>query len=184
MSLSDTAIRKVKPTDKAFKLADEKGLFLLVTPAGGKLWRMKYRFAGKEKLLSFGKYPDVPLIRAREKRDTAREQLADGIDPGEHRKTAKAAGAERASNSFEVVAREWFAKFEPTWAVNHSGRIIVRFERDIFPWIGGRPIADITAPELLAIVRRIENRGALETAHRALGNCGQVFPLRRRHRTG
>lgn len=175
MPLSDTAIRKVKPTDKAFKLADEKGLFLLVTPAGGKLWRMKYRFAGKEKLLSFGKYPDVPLIRAREKRDTAREQLADGIDPGEHRKAAKAAGAERASNSFEVVAREWFAKFEPTWAVNHSGRIIARFERDIFPWIGGRPIADITAPELLAIVRRIENRGALETAHRALGNCGQVF---------
>jgi integrase len=175
MALTDTAIRKTKPTDKPFKVADEKGLFLLVAPTGGKLWRMKYRFEGKEKLLSFGPYPDVPLIRAREKRDEARKLLADGIDPGEHLKAVKATKTERAANSFEVVAREWYGKYSPNWAEHHGDRILRRFERDIFPWIGGRPIAEIKAPELLAVVRRIENRGALETAHRALANCGQVF---------
>ena len=112
---------------------------------------------------------------ARTRRDDARKLLADGIDPGENRKAVKAARQERAANSFEVVAREWYAKQAPNWAEHHGDRIIRRFERDIFPWIGGRPIADVTAPELLAAVQRIENRGALETAHRALGNCGQVF---------
>jgi len=175
MALTDTAIRKTKPTDKPFKVADEKGLFLLVAPTGGKLWRMKYRFEGKEKLLSFGPYPDMPLIRAREKRDEARKLLADGIDPGEHLKAVKATKTERAANSFEVVAREWYGKYSPNWAEHHGDRILRRFERDIFPWIGSRPIAEIKAPELLAVVRRIENRGALETAHRALANCGQVF---------
>lgn len=175
MALTDTAIRKTKPTDKPFKVADEKGLFLLVAPTGGKLWRMKYRFEGKEKLLSFGPYPDMPLIRAREKRDEARKLLADGIDPGEHLKAVKATKTERAANSFEVVAREWYGKYSPNWAEHHGDRILRRFERDIFPWIGGRPIAEVKAPELLAVVRRIESRGALETAHRALANCGQVF---------
>jgi integrase len=175
MALTDTAIRKTKPTDKPFKVADEKGLFLLVAPTGGKLWRMKYRFEGKEKLLSFGPYPDMPLIRAREKRDEARKLLADGIDPGEHLKAVKATKTERAANSFEVVAREWYGKYSPNWAEHHGDRILRRFERDIFPWIGSRPIAEVKAPELLAVVRRIESRGALETAHRALANCGQVF---------
>jgi integrase len=175
MALTDTAIRKTKPTDKPYKVADEKGMFLLVAPTGGKLWRMKYRFEGKEKLLSFGTYPDVPLIRAREKRDEARKLLASGIDPGEHLKAVKATKAERAANSFEVVAREWYGKYSPGWAEHHGNRVLRRLERDIFPWIGGRPIADVTAPELLAVVRRIESRGALETAHRALANCGQVF---------
>jgi len=175
MALTDTAIRKTKATDKAFKVADEKGLFLLVSPSGGKLWRMKYRFEGKEKLLSLGAYPDVPLVRAREKRDDARRLLADGIDPSENRKAQKAARATSAANSFEVVAREWYAKHASNWVDQHGDRIIRRFERDIFPWIGGKPIAELTAPELLAVVRRIENRGALETAHRALGNCGQVL---------
>ncbi len=175
MALTDTAIRKTKPADKPFKVADEKGLFLLVAPTGGKLWRMKYRFGGKEKLLSFGPYPDMPLSRAREKRDEARKLLADGIDPGEHRRAVKASRVERAANSFEVVAREWYGKYSPSWAEHHGDRILRRFERDIFPWIGGRPIAEIKAPELLAAVRRIESRGALETAHRALANCGQVF---------
>ncbi len=192
MALTDTAVKTAKPCEKPvgkdksgkpvyetvagpYKLGDEKGLFLLVTPAGGKLWRMKYRFDSKEKLLSFGAYPDVPLAKAREKRDEARKLLADGIDPGEHRKAIKAARQDRAANSFEVIAREWYAKFSPNWAEHHGDRIIRRFERDIFPWIGGRPIAEVTAPELLAVLRRIESRGALETAHRALGNCGQVF---------
>lgn len=175
MPLTDTAIRNAKPGEKPAKIFDERGLFLLVTPAGGKWWRLRYKFGGKEKLLSLGTYPDTGLKDARTRRDDARKLLADGVDPGENRKAVKAARQERAANSFEVVAREWYAKQAPNWAEHHGDRIIRRFERDIFPWIGGRPIADVTAPELLAAVQRIENRGALETAHRALGNCGQVF---------
>lgn len=175
MALTDTAVRNAKPGTKPVKLSDGRGLFLLVTPTGGKWWRFRYRFDGKEKLLSLGVYPDVRLKAARDRRDDARKLVADGIDPGENRKAVKAAKADRAANSFEVVAREWFEKHKHTWAENHSEKIIQRFERDVFPWIGERPIADITAPELLSVVRRIEGRGVLETAHRALGNCGQVF---------
>ncbi len=175
MPLTDTAIRNAKPGEKTIKLFDERGLYLEVSPAGGKWWRLKYRFDGKEKRLSLGVYPDVSLKDARERRDAARKLLADGTDPSENRKAQKSARADRAANSFEVVAREWFAKYSATWAKDHGNRIIRRFERDIFPWIGGRPIAEVAAPELLTVVRRIEDRGALETAHRALGNCGQVF---------
>jgi hypothetical protein len=173
--LTDTAIRNAKPGEKPIRLFDGGGLYLEVSLTGGKWWRLKYRFAGKEKRLSLGVYPDVSLKDARDRRDASRKLLADGIDPSENRKAMKSARTDRAANSFEVVAREWFAKYSTTWAANHGDRIIRRFERDIFPWIGGRPIAEVTAPELLAVVRRIENRGALETAHRALGNCGQVF---------
>jgi integrase len=175
MPLTDTTIRNAKPGEKPAKIFDERGLFLLVTPTGGKWWRLRYKFDGKEKLLSLGTYPDTSLKDARTRRDDARKLLADGVDPGENRKAVKAARQVRAANSFEVVAREWYAKQAPNWAEHHGDRIIRRFERDIFPWIGGRPIADVTAPELLAAVQRIESRGALETAHRALGNCGQVF---------
>ena len=175
MPLTDTSIRNAKPGAKPIKLFDERGLFLLVTPTGGKWWRFRFMFDGKEKLLSLGVYPDVSLKDARERRDEARKLVANGVNPSENRKIQKSARADLVANSFEVIAREWFAKFASTWASNHGDRIIRRFERDIFPWIGGRPIAEITAPELLAVVRRIENRGALETAHRALGNCGQVF---------
>jgi integrase len=175
MSLTDTTIRNAKPGEKPAKLFDERGLFLIVTPAGGKWWRLKYRYDGKEKLLSLGVYPDVGLKEARDKRDEARKLLAAGIDPGAHRKAHKSARADRAANSFEVVAREWFAEHSASWAKGHADKIIQRLERDVFPWIGGRPIADITAPELLTVVRRIKDRGALETAHRALGNCGRVF---------
>ena len=175
MPLSDTAIRNAKPGDKARKLFDGGGLYLEISPKGGKWWRLKYRFDGKEKRLSLGVYPDVSLKDARERRDEARKLLANEIDPSENRKAKKTAKVERASNSFEVVAREWFAKHEPNWSTNHANRTIRRLERDIFPWIGGKPIADITAPQLLEAVQRIEQRGALETAHRALGNCGQVF---------
>ncbi len=147
----------------------------MVATGGGKWWRLKYRFDRIEKSLSLGVYPDVSLRDARERRDEARKLLANEIDPGENRKAKKAAKVERAENSFEVVAREWFAKHSTNWSVNHADRIIRRLERDIFPWIGGKPIADITAPQLLEASRRIEQRGALETAHRALGNCGQVF---------
>ena len=175
MPLTDTAIRNAKPGAKPAKLFDERGLFLIVTPTGGKWWRFRYKFDDKEKLLSLGVYPDVGLKDARQRRDDARKLLADGIDPGENRKAMKAVKQDRAANSFEVITREWYGKHAPNWVEHHGDRIIRRFERDIFPWIGGRPIADVTAPELLAAMRRIENRGALETAHRALGNCGQVF---------
>ena len=175
MPLSDTAIRNAKPREKPVKLFDERGLFLMVTPAGGKWWRFRYTFDGKEKLLSLGVYPDVGLKDARERRDAARKLVADGINPSENRKAIKAAKIERAANSFEVVAREWFAKHKPNWVEAHSSRIIRLLERDIFPWLGGKPIAEIRAPELLDVARRIEKRGALETAHRAIANCGQVF---------
>ncbi|MDZ4202793.1 MAG: integrase arm-type DNA-binding domain-containing protein [Gallionella sp.] len=175
MPLTDTAIKNAKPGAKPIKLSDEKGLFLLLSPVGGKWWRLKYRFGGKEKLLSMGTYPEVSLKEARQRRDDARKLLADGVDPGENRKAVKASITERAGNSFEVIAREWYAKNSPSWAENHGTRILQRFERDLFPWIGGRPIAGITAPELLAVLRRIEDRGAVETAHRAHQNCGQVF---------
>lgn len=175
MPLTDTAIKNAKPGAKPVKLSDEKGLFLLMAPAGGKWWRLKYRFGGKEKLLSLGTYPEVSLKDARQRRDDARKLLADGVDPSENRKAVKSAKVERAGNSFEVIAREWYAKNSVSWTETHGSRIIRRLERDIFPWIGGRPIADITAPELLAVLRRIEERGAVETAHRAHQNCGQVF---------
>lgn len=175
MPLTDTAVRNTKPGVRPIKLFDERGLYLEVSPNGGKWWRLKYRFDNKEKRISLGVYPDVSLKDARNRRDEARKLLASGVDPSENRKAIKSTRMDRAANSFEVVGREWFAKYSPTWASNHGDRIIRRFERDIFPWIGSKPIAEITAPELLAVIRRIESRGALETAHRALGNCGQVF---------
>jgi integrase len=175
MPLTDTAVRNAKPGEKPYKLFDELGLFLLITPAGGKLWRQRFRFDGKEKLLAFGGYPDLGLKDARQKRDEARKLLANGIDPAENRKAQKAAREERGANSFEVIAREWFAKYSTKWAENHGNRTIRRLERDIFPWLGGRPIADLKASELLTTLRRIEKRGAIETSHRALQNCGQVM---------
>ena len=171
--LTDTNIRKAKPRVKAFKLFDAGGLYLEVNPAGGKWWRWKYRHGGKEKRLSLGVYPDVSLKSARAKRDAARQQLAAGIDPGYARRSEKIARA--GAESFEAIAREWHAKFSPGWVASHGDRIIRRFESDLFPWLGTRPIAEIKAPELLAVLRRIESRGALETAHRAMQNCGQVF---------
>ena len=175
MPLTDTAIRKAKPADKPQRLPDGGGLYLELSPAGGKWWRLKYRFDGKEKRISLGTYPDTSLASARDKRDAARKLLAAGVDPGEHRKAEKAAGDDRAANSFEVVAREWLGKHSPTWAASHGDKIAARLERDLFPWIGRRPIADITAKDLLATINRITDRGAIETAHRALQNCGQVF---------
>lgn len=175
MPLTDTAIRTAKANARTQRFFDSGGLYLEIAPTGGKWWRFKYRFEGKEKRISFGVYPEVGLKRAREKRDEARALLADGIDPGENRKAVKAAKIERASNSFEVIAREWFDKNKPTWAPSHADKIIARLENDVFPWLGGKAIADITAPDVLAVLRRIEGRGTLDTAHRASGNCSQVF---------
>lgn len=173
--LTDPAIRNAKPKDKPYRLSDALGLYIEIAPSGGKLWRLKYRFGGKEKRLALGVYPDVGLKEARQRRDEARKLLAAGIDPSENRKAQKAAHADRTANSFETVAREWFAKHSATWAPSHASKILQRLEKDVFPWIGGKPISDITAPALLAVLRRIEDRGALDTAHRAHQNCGQIF---------
>lgn len=175
MSLSTPKLRNIKPSDKIQRLYDEKGLYLEVTPKGKTWWRFKYRFNDKEKRISLGVYPDVGLALARDRRDEARKLIANGIDPSEHRKVMKKVELERTSNSFEVVAREWFVKHSQNWVENHANRIIQRLERDIFPWIGNLPVSDVTPPVLLSVIRRIEDRGALETAHRAMSNCGQIF---------
>ena len=175
MPLTDTTIRNVKPTDRPFSLADEKGLSLSVQPNGGKWWRFRYRFDGKAKMLSLGTYPDVGLKAARERRDAARKQLAEGIDPGEQRKALKAEKLERAANSVEAVTREWCGKMAAKWTPSYCKTLLRRFERDIFPMIGAKPVADLNAKELLSALRKIEARGAIETAHKARADCGQMF---------
>jgi len=172
--LSETRVRTVKAKADAFKLFDGGGLFLLVTPSGGKLWRLKYSFEGKSKLIALGTYPETSLAAARQRREKARKQLADGVDPGAVRKAQKQADTAEAE-VFEVIAREWHAKFTPTWTPGHAVTIMSRLERDLFPWIGKRPINQIKAPELLAVIRRVESRGALESAHRIRTIAGQVF---------
>jgi integrase len=173
--LTDPDIRNAKPKEKPYKLADGGGLFLLVNANGSKYWRMKYRYAGKEKLLALGVYPDVTLKQARKKREDARRKLDESIDPGELRKVEAREKKLAAVNSFETVAREWYAKQLHTWVKTHSTDVLRRLEGNIFPAIGPRPIAKIDAPELLATVRKIEARGAYDLAHRVLAVCGQVF---------
>lgn len=175
MALTELEIKKAKPTDKPYKLSDGGGLFLLVHTNGGRYWRMAYRFASKQKTLALGVYPDVSLADARIRREQARKLLANDTDPSAAKQEQKAAFVALAEHSFEIIAREWFAKHSPNWKENHSSKIIARLEKDVFPWIGNRPIAEIAAPALLAAIRKIEARGALETAHRALACCGQVF---------
>jgi len=174
--LTDTKIRTTKPGDKPVRLYDERGLYLEVTPNGGRWWRLKYRHEAKEKLLSMGTYPDTNLKVAREKRDQARALLAAGVDPSEARRSEKAAKSQVATNSFEAVAREWHATIHvPQVSTGHAARTLIRLEQDVFPRLGRVPIGEIKAPQLLEAMRRIEARGAIETAHRALQACGQVF---------
>jgi integrase len=175
MPLTDTAIRNAKPGEKPVKMFDGRGLFLIVTPAGGKWWRLKYKFDNKEKLLSLGIYPDVGLKEARERREAARKLLADDIDPGQYRKAKKAAKEERASNSFEVICREWLEHKRSTIEQAQYTKALARLEKDVFPWIGGRPIVEITAPEILTVLRRIDDRGARYTAHKAKSEISQCF---------
>ncbi len=172
--LSEVKIRTTKPRKGPYKLFDGGGLFLLVTPSGGKLWHFKYRFEKKEKKLALGTYPEISLSDARQRRDEARSQVAHGIDPGAVRKAQKQAETEE-TETFEVIAREWHTKFTSTWTPGHADTIMSRLDRDLFPWVGKRPISEIKAPELLAVLRRVESRGALESAHRIRSLAGQVF---------
>lgn len=173
--LTDPACRNAKPTDKPYKLTDEKGLFLLVHPNGSKYWRLKYRVAGKEKLLSIGVYPEMPLAGARSKRDEARKQISDGIDPSEAKQEAKRIAKVAAANSFESIAREWLEHMKHKWSDGHHTYTTRRFEAYVFPEIGNAPISQITAPALLAVARKIERKGTIETAHKVMNTCGQVF---------
>lgn len=173
MPLTDPTIRNAKADTKPVKLFDGAGLFLLVTPAGGKWWRFKYRFGGKEKLLSLGTYPQVSLKEAREKRDDAKKLLRNHIDPSLERQAVKI--AESGQGSFEAVAREWFKKMSTVWVPRHAETIIRRLESHIFPQLGQNPINEVTAPELLAMLRKLEAQGTVETAHRVKQICGQVF---------
>ena len=175
MPLSDTAIRGARPGAKPVKLSDGGGLYLLLTPTGSRLWRLKYRFAGKEKLLALGTYPTVTLKDARDRREEAHKKLAAGYDPGEARKAQKRAEKDQATNIFEVVAREWFQLTKGKWEAEYAKLIMHRLERDMFPSLAKRPINEITAVELLAALRKIEKRGAIDTAHRSLQKCGQIF---------
>lgn len=173
--LTAKEVENAKPQDKPIKLSDGLGMYLEIAPTGAKYWRLKYRYAGKEKRLALGVYPEVGLKEARRKRDEARKRLTDGQDPGEARKAEKRARLLAAENSLEAVAREWYGKQAHTWVKTHAKDVLRRLEGNIFPALGHRPIGEIDAPELLATVRKIESRGAFDLAHRVLAVCGQVF---------
>lgn len=187
MPLTDTAIRKAMPGPKTRKLADGKGLYLELSPAGGRWWRLKYRIAGVEKRISLGTYPETSLRAAREKTEEARALIAQGLDPSEARKAAKQEAAHQdeqaqreamglpLQGSFESVAREWFDTRKDDWAPSYGHKIFRRLEADVFPWLGKLPVQQITPPMVLEVLRRAENRGVIETAHRVLETCGQVF---------
>lgn len=175
MPLSDAKARNAIPRPRPYKIADGEGLFLLVTPSGGKYWRLKYFFGGKEKLLALGVYPEVSLADAREKRTQARKAIAAGIDPAEIKKEARRRKDVQRTNSFELVAEEWFQQREGEWAASYSVRLHKQIERHILPKLGHRPVAKIAAPEVLEMLRVIEGRGTLETAHRMMQVTGQIF---------
>ncbi len=175
MSLTDTAIRNSKPKDKPLRLSDERGLYLLINPNGSRWWRFDYRFQGIRKTLSMGVYPDVPLKLARERRDEARSLLAAGADPGVQRKAEKRASAEAGSNTFEALAREWMATRGKEWTASYASKTKSALERHVFPSVGAKPITEITAPDLLALLRAIETRGTVDMAHRVQQHCGGIF---------
>jgi integrase len=175
MPLSDTSIRNAKPGDKAYTLTDERGLSIQINPNGGKWWRLRFRFDGKEKMLSVGTYPDIGLKEARERREEARNLLANGVDPSQHRKATKAAKVALAANSFEIICREWLENKRSNVEEAQYKKALARLEKDVFPWMGRTPITDITAPEVLAVLRRIDARGARYTAHKVKSEISQCF---------
>lgn len=173
--LTDVKVRNAKPQDKPYKFSDSGGLFLLITSSGSKYWRLKYRFEGKEKLLAIGVYPNVSLAEAREKRDHAKKQIANGVDPSAFKKASKQAVKMVEEGNFEFVAREWYLKNCQRWSPNYQELVIGRLKNYIFPWLGSCQIAEISPSQLLDVLRRIESKGILETAHRVYQICGQIF---------
>lgn len=173
--LNDIKIKTAKAQDKDYKIADERSLYLFVKTNGSKLWRFAYRFEGKQKTLSLGQYPDVSLAQARDKRDTARKQLAQGFDPGFIKKTAKSNRQDELVNTFETIAREWHADHMKNKAPSHSEKVIRRFELYVFPYIGKMPISDIKPQDVIATLKLILKQNIIETAHRTLNAIGQVF---------
>ncbi len=181
MSLTATVIKNAKPKAKAYKLFDGDGLFLKVSPTGSKLWRLKYYFDNKEKSISLGRHPEISLKRARERCLEARTLLAEGIDPSEHKRAMKLSNELERSNTLEVIAREWIIfkgkqKSEKGGYVErYTNDLENRLSKNVFPYIGKRPISALTAPEILKVLKKIEDRGACETAHRVLGTLGQIY---------
>lgn len=173
--LTDMQIKKAKAADKPYKLADGAGLHLFVSTAGGKLWRFRYEFGGKEKLLSIGPYPTVSLLDARTARDEAKATIKAGRDPGITKRLRKLAHVTSTANTFEAIAREWYELQKPTWAERHAHDVLVSLERDVFPTFGNVPIKDITAAEVLALLRFIEKREAKETARRIRQRMSAIF---------
>jgi len=175
MPLTDTAIRNAVPREKPYRLTDGEGMYLEVSTAGGKYWRLKYRFGGKEKRLALGTYPKVTLAAARKRRDEARERLVAGIDPSEAKKVEKRTALLNAENSFEAVARDWLEERKSVVEPAQHVKTLARMENDVFPWLGKRPITQIDAPEILAVLKRIDSRGARFTAHRVRSEISRVF---------
>lgn len=175
MPLTDTTVRNVKPRSKPFKLADGEGLYLYVSPAGAKSWRFKYRFYGKEKLLTFGLYPEISLSAAREKRLEVRKQLAGEIDPSQKRREDRRMAQFDANNSFKAIAMDWHETNQAKWTKEHSSKILRRLEANIFPYIGHVPVKSIKPVELLDVIRKVEKRGATELSHRILQTCSVIF---------
>lgn len=174
MPLTDTAVRNAKAGEKPVKLFDEKGLFLLIAISGGKWWRLKYRYGGKEKLLSLGTYPEVSLKAVRDRRDEARKLLAEGVDPAENRKEQKEAKADQIANTFEAIAREWMAVRGKTWSASYASKTKSALERHAFPAIGSKPVTELTPPKLLSVLRAIEKRGTVDMAHRIQQHMGAI----------
>jgi len=173
--LSELRVSKARPAEKPFKLSDGGGLHVLVTPTGGRLWRFQYRYGGKQKLLAFGAHPEVSLAEARELRERARKELAAGRDPGEVRKVERETAVITATNTFRLVAEEWYKKNVPTWSPKHASTVIRRLEREVYPVMGDRVISEITPLELVSLLQGISSRGLMETAARIRGICGQIF---------
>ncbi len=174
--LTDARIKNAKPRDKLYKMFDGDGLYIEVTPSGSRIWRFKFRQAnGKENLLTFGPYPEITLQNAREKRLETRRLTLQGIDPAKHRDDAKRLLKERAANTFEKIAREWHANKVPTWSERTAKNVLQRLEADIFPAIGRKPIDELRHRDVIAALRKIEERGASEVAHRQKAVCSQVF---------
>ena len=177
MPLTELACKRAQcPADKAqLRLADEKGMYLEVMASGSKYWRLKYRYQGKEKRLALGVYPETPLAAARKARDEARDQLAEGQDPGQLKKDAKTAREQVADTKFEAVSRAWWVQWRHTRTERHAGYVIRRLETDVFPAIGRRPVAEVTALHLVDMAKTIEKRGVNDLARRMLQTCGQIF---------